>query len=200
LGQLHLLSELRAQDPHFTQFYAAPMYLAPSFAGATQHHRVSTNYRNQWPGIASFSTYTFAYDHFFDKFNSGLGVLVLRDVAGVGNLGNLTAGLLYSYDFQIFEEWHVRPGINFSFVQMGIDFHKLRFGDQITSDGTSPTTIEVFPDREQVRGVDVSSSMLIYTQRFWSGFTLDHMLEPNISLLGNEHTIPMKISLFGDTS
>ena len=43
------------------------------------------------------------------------GVLLLRDVAGTGDLGTLNAGIQYSYDFQISEEFHLRPGIHFNY-------------------------------------------------------------------------------------
>ena len=39
------------QDPQFTQFYANPLYLAPSFAGATKQHRAAGSFRDQWPGF-----------------------------------------------------------------------------------------------------------------------------------------------------
>ncbi|MDZ7648916.1 MAG: type IX secretion system membrane protein PorP/SprF [Cytophagales bacterium] len=41
-----------AQDPQFSQYYAAPLYLNPAFTGTTQDHRFITNYRNQWPNAA----------------------------------------------------------------------------------------------------------------------------------------------------
>ena len=40
-----------AQDPQFSQFYAAPLYLNPAFAGSSELARVGINYRNQWPAM-----------------------------------------------------------------------------------------------------------------------------------------------------
>ena len=45
------LNKTLAQDPQFSQFYAAPLYLNPAFAGSAQEARVGINYRNQWPQI-----------------------------------------------------------------------------------------------------------------------------------------------------
>ena len=52
-----------AQDPEFTQFYAAPLYLNPAFAGTARCPRIAMNYRNQWPALSgTFITEAFSYD------------------------------------------------------------------------------------------------------------------------------------------
>ena len=66
---LIFVTKLHGADPQFTQFYSVPLYLGPSFAGATQQHRVSATYRLQWAGIpGAFSTYAIAYDQSFAKY------------------------------------------------------------------------------------------------------------------------------------
>jgi hypothetical protein len=58
------------QDPQFSQFYSNPLYLAPSFAGATGGSRLCANFRDQWIALPStFITYSFSYDHYFEPFN-----------------------------------------------------------------------------------------------------------------------------------
>jgi type IX secretion system PorP/SprF family membrane protein len=184
------------QDPHFTQFYANPLYLAPSFAGATQSDRVSAVYRNQWASLpGAYVTYSFSYDHFFESFNSGVGILLLRDVAGTGDLALTNAGLQYSYDIKINNMWHVRPGIHVNYTQMGIDYFKLTWNDQLTSSGTG-TTIEQ-PGEEVKADVDFSTSALLYSDRFWVGFGVDHLLKPNYGLWNNNVQWPIKYTVFG---
>ena len=41
-----------AQDPQFSQFYANPIYTNPAFAGSSTVGRIVANARNQWPSIA----------------------------------------------------------------------------------------------------------------------------------------------------
>ena len=66
-----------AQDPQFSQFYAAPLYLNPAFAGSTQQGRVGMNYRNQWPAIdANFTTISAYADFFIEDKNSGVGAFL----------------------------------------------------------------------------------------------------------------------------
>ena len=43
--------KLQAQDPQFSQFYAAPLYLNPGFAGTTPYIRAGANFRSQWPSL-----------------------------------------------------------------------------------------------------------------------------------------------------
>ncbi len=190
---------LSGQDPQFTQFYANKLYLAPSFAGAVQQDRVSLVYRNQWPSLpGTFVSYAFSYDHFFSNFNSGVGVLILRDLAGSGNLSTTNFGVQYSYDIKINNWWHVRPGVHFLYTQTGLDFDKLLWNDQISVGGTTSTT-EQRPGLETKGDVDFSSSALVYSDKHWFGFAVDHMLKPKNSLYGNDFTVPLKVSIFGGT-
>ncbi len=185
-----------AQDPQFTQFYANKMYLAPSFAGATKQNRASLIYRNQWSGIpGAFNTVAFSFDHFFPTFNSGLGVLVVRDVAGTGRLGMTGAGMAYSYDFQVNDNLHIRPGLGFQYTMYGIDFARLTFSDELLSGSSS--TIEQPPERNFVGALDGSTSLLVYASKFWSGLTVEHLLRPNESFYSNAAYVPVRYSLFG---
>jgi type IX secretion system PorP/SprF family membrane protein len=184
------------QDPTFSQFYANALYLSPSFAGATAEYRFGINYRDQWPGIpGKFRTYSISFDKAMPNFNSGIGILATYDVAGSGDLSTTNIGLLYSYDFNINKQWHIRPGVNFKFYYQGLDIYKLVFNSQITGSGTSPSVTP--PPFDNVADVDFATSALIYNERIWGGFTLDHLLTPKTSFYGNDATVPVKFNLYG---
>jgi type IX secretion system PorP/SprF family membrane protein len=185
-----------SQDPTFSQFYANPLYLAPSFAGATEEYRLGMNYRNQWPAVPGvFHTYSISFDKAMPNFNSGIGVLATYDVAGSGDLSTTNIGLLYSYDFNINDDWHVRPGINFKFYYLGLDIYKLVFNSQLTGSGTTPSVYP--PPFDNVADVDFSTSALVYNDRIWAGFTFDHLLVPKTSFYGDDANVPIKFNLFG---
>jgi len=188
---------LFSQDPTFSQFYANPLYLSPSFAGATEEYRFGLNYRNQWPSIPKsvFNTYSISFDKAMPNFNSGIGVLATYDVAGSGNLSTTNIGLLYSYDFSITKEWHIRPGVNFKFYYVGLDIYKLIFNSQLSGSGTTPSIYP--PPFESVADVDFAASALAYNDRIWTGFTLDHLLAPKTSFYGDDATVPIKFNLYG---
>lgn len=187
-----------SQDFHFTQFFANKLYLAPSFAGATAQNRFIANYRNQWPGINGYVTYSASFDHYFSNFNSGLGTVVIRDVAGTGKLGALQVGICYSYDLNLNNILHLRPGITMSYLQRSVDYLRFTYGDQlINPDAANPTTVETFPDKDHIGSFDASASLIFYSSKFTLGATVDHLFMPNISLMGGEDRTPMRFSVFG---
>lgn len=189
------LTVISAQDPQFSQFYSNPLYLAPSFAGAAQGSRVCANIRDQWISLPStFMTYSFSYDHYFSNFNSGVGFLAYKDVAGSGQLGTFSLGVQYSYNFKIFQNIYARPGLHFSYREHGLAWDKLDFIDEVMFGNNGTTLVEPLP---KVRDVDLSLSGLVYSKRIWAGITVDHLLRPNVSLYAANTKVPVKVSVFG---
>jgi type IX secretion system PorP/SprF family membrane protein len=179
------LARLYSQDPQFSQFYSNPLYLAPSFAGAVEGSRIAMVYRNQWWEMSTpFKTYSFSYDHYFSTFNSGVGFIAYKDVAGTSQLGSLNIGLQYSYNFKIFNIVHIRPGLAFYYVEHGF-YNDLLFMDEIV-DGGGATGADN-PSSDRSRDIDVGSSVMVYTKKLWAGVTL----------YASEAVLPVKISVFG---
>ena len=195
LTALLITINVKGQDPQFTQFYANPLYLGPSFAGAVEGSRVSAQYRNQWWDIgARFVTQSISYDHYFSSFNSGIGVNFISDVAGSSKLGVVQAGLHYSYNVTVYNIWHIRPGLSFSYLQHGI-YGNILFMDELLHPNDGGSAV---PEKALVntKDIDAGSSLLFYTKGFWFGGTVDHLLQPNVSLHATEAEIPLKISIY----
>ncbi len=188
---LLIFSDGFSQYFHFSQFYASPTILAPSFAGNVQNSRFVANYRDQWPSIpGSFVTFAASYDLHFPKVNSGFGALVIRDQAGSGNLGRTDVGILYSWYTPIArrEKIYFRPGVQLKMSQRKLDFEKLVFNDMIQSGAL--TSIEPPPDIRDL-SLDATASVLIYAPQFWGGISVDHLLRPNESLSGSDTRVPI---------
>ena len=100
-----LYSDANAQDPEFTQFYAAPVYTNPAMAGTGSCNgggRVVLNYRNQWPSLpGTFITTSASYDQHFDNIGGGVSLLLLDDRAGEGLLRSQTASAGYSFQLDV---------------------------------------------------------------------------------------------------
>lgn len=193
--------EINAQKVQFSQFYASPLTLSPSYTGLINGSRVVFNYRDQWPNIpGTFTTYAASIDHYFDRLKSGVGISIVRDVAGTGQLNLTDIGLSYSYDIKINKDWHVRPGIMFKYGQRGIEMAKLIFGDQLDDQGKiTGTSREISGAYNKKTYIDVDASALAYHNRYWFGFTVAHLLQPNQSLIGEDSKLPLKFTLFGGT-
>ena len=127
-----MMSITKAQDPHFTQFYANPIYLNPAFAGSAICPRVIMNYRNQWPAIpAAYVTYNASYDQYIKNMSGGVGLMLTSDNAGEGVLQTNTVSGIYSYSASISPSFSIKAGFQATLRQINLDWEKLYFGDQI---------------------------------------------------------------------
>ena len=89
----------QAQDPQFSQFYAAAQYVNPALTGNTHQDRIALNYRLQWPGVQpGYESFMAAYDHRFSTMNGGIGGMAMRDKAGTNGLTSTTVGLVEVQD------------------------------------------------------------------------------------------------------
>ncbi|TAJ04400.1 type IX secretion system membrane protein PorP/SprF [Marinilabiliaceae bacterium JC017] len=193
---LFLFGKMEAQDPHFSQFYANPLYLSPSLAGATDGGRLVLNYRNQWPSISTaFSTYAISFDNFFSKFNSGIGFFLMQDKAGSAGLSTTNAAFQYSYNLMLSDTWQVVPAVEFMYGNKAIDFSKLEFGDEMAGGGASGAYDRL--NNDQVHYIDLAASVFVYSSKYWVGLTVNHLAQPNFTFLGEEMRMPVKYTLFG---
>ena len=191
-----------AQDPHFSQFYANPMYLNPSYAGANFCPRVIMNYRNQWPALAGdYVTYSSSFDFGLNEIHGGLGLIVLHDNAGSGVLTTNKVSLLYSYHANLSSTTILSAGFQFSYFQRQLNSN-LFFGDQIDElYGFIYDTFDPFAVDEyfSVNYTDLSAGLLVTADRFFVGAAVHHLTEPTYSFLNtyNDGKLPMKITLHG---
>lgn len=194
--------DVYGQDPQFSQFYAAPLYLNPAYTGTgpKAHHRFAANYRNQWPSISNaFVTYAVSYDYYHRKLNSGFGVLFTSDQAGTANLRSNSVGLSYSYKIHVNKKWVITPGVQFSYNMRDLDFNKLIFSDQLRfrdrNGDVPPVAVSISRDYTPARYLDFSSGILVYNENLWVGASAYHMNEPSKSLVGEKDQVPMKLSV-----
>lgn len=171
-----------AQDPQFSQWFAAPQYLNPALTGNTHQDRIAMNYRLQWPGVRpGYETYMAAYDHRFSTAPAGIGGMVLRDKAGTSGLYSTTLGLSYSYEARINYRRALRFGTRIGYTMRGVDPSGYLFADQVLRDN-APVTIE--PNLiERVNYLDLAGGLMYYSEHFWAGLSMNHLNRPNTSLM-----------------
>ncbi|MBL7864635.1 MAG: type IX secretion system membrane protein PorP/SprF [Cyclobacteriaceae bacterium] len=189
-----------AQDPEFSQYYAAPLYLNPAFTGTTNDHRFIANYRNQWPNIArGYVTTALSYDYNMYHANSGVGFLATMDQAGTAGMKSSQFNFLYSYRVVVANKWVIASGLSFGYAFRTIDYNKLVFGDQLQFDSRAqvPSDDPALFNLGMSSYFDFNSGILAYNKTFWIGFSASHLNQPNRSLLNQESVLPIKTSIHG---
>ncbi len=170
------------QAPHFTQFYAAPLYHNPAFTGSGYAPRLIFNYRNQWPSLgANFVTTVVSVDHFFDKANSGVGIMMVDDAQGP-RISNRELGLLYSYQMSLGGKSSLRMGLQGSYSKRGFDPSGLIFGDQLSNAGVinSISGDPLWDSRNLASPsfLDVGTGFLYYNPKVFLGVSGYHLTQP----------------------
>jgi type IX secretion system PorP/SprF family membrane protein len=191
---------LHAQDPHFSQYYANPLYLNPAFAGVKKCPKLNLNYRNQYPQYGVYQTYSASYDQYVEGIKGGLGIMLLRDAAGGGALDLTEVSAIYSYHLQVTRKFTMLAGFQATFRQRQLDWGKFTFPDQIDQFyGFVKPTNEVQPGNNTNNHLDLSVGFLGFTENFYMGVTANHLTQPNEAFLSN-NTLPLKLTAHAGAS
>jgi type IX secretion system PorP/SprF family membrane protein len=182
-----------AQDPYFAQFYASPLYLAPSFSGSTGAPRVIINYRDQWPGVEkAYLTYAIGADFYLPNLKSGLGLQLIRDQKGELNYNTTSAAIDYAYHIRINKTFFLSPGLYVQYNTASIDLSKLVLPSQ--NDGYGDALGYSIADNYDY--FDFGTSMLFAGPNFWLGAGVDHLLQP-AQTDQPENKLALRMNFFG---
>ena len=196
------IGQAKAQDPQFSQFYAAPLYVNPAFTGASGFTRIGTNYRNQWPSLdASFVTFSVYADHYLERYNSGVGFIVTTDREGVAGLQSTNVGFSYAYQLKLSDNLVFRPGIQANYFMRNANFNNLIFASQINPitgfDPNLPGDPSVSGSNLNVNYLDLGLGGILYSRNLFIGASLQHLTEPNQSLIDGDSPLPQRLSIHG---
>jgi len=128
---------------------------------------------------------------YVNTYKSGFGMVFVTDKAGSASLNTSYLGLQYSYRVMLGEYWQFVPGLQFTLGQKSIDRSKLIFPD-----GSSTGNSEYLTDT-RASYVDLVSSLFLFSPKLWVGLTMDHLMRPSYSFLGEQAFMPLKIVNFG---
>lgn len=209
LFQMGFVEEAKAQDPRFSQFYAAPSQLNPAMTGVFEGRwRFHANYRDQWSSILEenpFRTIAAGFDMRYRIVGSdylGIGVNVMQDEAGQSHFNTSRAYLSAAYMKQVgggkyrTDDQYLIAGGSFGFGQNSID-NRLWFSSQYSVSAgipiTSNSSQEAFDMEAMLNSdpyMDVSAGLMYYAlfgenTSVYGGIAMNHLNEPNVSLLEN---------------
>lgn len=200
----------QAQDPNFSQFYAAPLYLNPALAGAEKDITFSTVYRSQWRSLG-FPQQIGQVSGIF-PLNSrrhpmmqagGIGFAMYNDLAGEGNNFRATgfqAGAAYNLALTSDFSQVLSFGMQLGLIQKAVNFGELQWGSQYNPaapffgfDYTMAASIDAATLRDKVVYPVVHSGMVWHFNpnsglaakpiSGFLGFSVANMNQPNESLM-----------------
>lgn len=196
---------LKAQDPHFSQFFSSPLTLNPALTGKFDGNlRVAGNYRNQWPAFNNvYTTSTLSLDFSVMKKNIpefdtwGVGILALTDKAGGGILTNNYVGISTSYHKALDEDGYNQIGAGFqaTYGQKRLDSRNLKFEDMLTPFGFTGISQDIFlSENLNINYFDVNAG-IIYSgsssdrNNYYIGASVYHINKPKESFKGGNWSI-----------
>ncbi|GAC1382609.1 MAG: hypothetical protein NVSMB45_08850 [Ginsengibacter sp.] len=177
--------------------------LTGKFDGAL---RVAGNYRNQWPAFNNaYTTSTLSVDFpimqkklpEYDTW--GLGFMALTDQAGGGVITNNYFGVSTSYHKALTENGfqQLSAGFQATYGQKRLDFTKLVFEDQLTSNGfdlTVPSADIATLINPNIKYVDINAGIMFSSSSnnlntFYAGLSMYHINSPKESFTGGSWNI-----------
>lgn len=204
------------QDLHFSQFMNSPLTTNPANTGFMPEgdYRLGINYRDQWSSVMSvpYKTMSAFGDVQLMRNNRengwlGIGGVILRDVAGSGNLTSTKVYGSVAYHQTLGYSSLLSLGFNLGWANKQINTTNLKFPDQF--DGK-------FFDNKIVTGVQLDRSNLSYfdmhvgmnyayfpTEKIYvnAGFSAQHVNRPNESFFTKDNAladtrVPMRYTGF----
>jgi type IX secretion system PorP/SprF family membrane protein len=203
------------QDLHYSQFFNSPLLTNPANTGFIPDgdYRLGVNYRNQWSAIMAVPYKTMSafgdIQVMQNKDNTGwmgLGGVILRDVAGSGNLTSTKVYGSVAYHQMINAGSLVSLGFNVGWANKQINVSNLKFPDQFEGhffDSHLPTSVTL--DANNINYLDMQVGMnyaYFPTNKIYvnAGFSAMHVNRPRESFFdaqpGIDNRIPVRYTGF----
>lgn len=204
-------ASVQAQDPHFSQFYSAPLQMNPALTGVFPgEYRFIANYRTQNYAVLGNQSYRSIAASFEGRRRVGrddfysLGVAVLHDQVGESNFTQSRAVLSGSYLKHLGSgrgrgsDQFLIGGAQLGVGQWTFDWNDLWFSEQFSSDpivgigiDMSAFNGESFSAMETDLFMEFNAGLLYYNvidrdNSFYFGGSMHHLTEPNVSFLEDQ--------------
>jgi len=213
---LFVCFSLKAQDIHFSQFFATPILINPANAGLENDLDIGLIYRTQWKAIAKpFTSYGISVSGIAGKRNKkgnlGLGLDCYYDKSGDASFAILQSGFNMAYSVKLNKYNFLSAGIKLNFNQRSINSSSFQWGQQYDgkSYNGSLASGEQLNNLQAVTFFDVASglnyrfkkgdkTMSSNTLRIFDiGISAFHINRANVSLYSNQlHKLPTRIMFY----
>ncbi len=212
VGVLLLMPCAFGQDLHFSQFFNSPLTTNPANTGFIPDgdYRLGVNFRDQWSSIMSMPYKTMSafgdvqlMKNRIENGWLGVGAVILRDVAGSGNLTSTKMYGSIAYHQLLGYSSLLSLGFNIGYANKQINVTNLKFPDQFDGkffDNKLPTAVSL--SRNNIGYFDLQTGMnyayfptpSIYIN---TGFSVHHINRPHESFFdsdpsGVDNRVPMR--------
>ena len=213
IGGLNLVPS--AQDLHFSQFMNSPLMTNPANTGFLPggDYRLGVNYRNQWSAIMAIPYRTMSVFGDIQLMQNedktgwmGVGGVILRDVAGTGNLTSTKAYGSVAYHQMIDAGSLVSLGFNVGWANKQIHVGNLKFPDQFDGhffDNHLPTTVSLDANNINYLDIQAGANYAYFPNENTyvnAGFSTMHVNRPRESFFkaspGIDNRIPVRMTGF----
>ncbi len=208
---------LKAQDPHFSQFFASPLTLNPAFTGKFDGiWRLAANHRDQWPSIPKAYVTTSASVDFAimkkripDGDVFGVGISGLSDASANNALKLNYGSASLSYHKSLDENGYNTIGAGFqgTYSSMALDITKLTFEDELQQNGfaqgTSGEYIGANPLTGRNRNYFEMNAGLLYSgssngeNNYYLGASMYHINRPKVSFKDKNWYLTGRLTVHG---
>jgi len=203
-----------AQDLHFSQYMNSPLVTNPANTGFMPDgdYRLGVNYRNQWSSIMSVPYKTMSafgdVQVMQNRDNTGwlgIGGVILRDVAGSGNLTSTKIYGSVAYHQMINAGSLLSLGFNAGWSNKQINTSNLKFPDQFDGkffDSHLPTSVVLTKNNISYVDMQVGMNYAYFpTANMYlnAGVSAMHVNRPRESFFetqGGENRIPVRYTAF----
>jgi type IX secretion system PorP/SprF family membrane protein len=191
------ITRVNAQiDPHFSQYYANPLWLNPGLTGVINgDYRVSLNAKQQWSSISnSYLTAGASFDMAPTK-NLAFGGMVLNQTAGALNYNYLSALASAAYRVRFGQAGLniVNFGIQAGILNKSFDPSKITTGSQFNGGVYDPT----MPTNETFSSSNTLVPDVNFGVNIFAGAAANHLTRPVDRFLGNDVRIPIRATFHG---
>lgn len=211
-----LIPGVKAQDLHFSQFFNSPLTTNPANTGFIPDgdYRLGLNFRNQWSSIMSVPYRTMSafgdvqvMKNRFENGWLGLGGVILRDVAGSGNLTSTKIYGSVAYHQLLGYSSLLSLGFNVGYANKQINTTNLKFPDQFDGkffDNKLPTTVMLARNNVGYMDMQVGMNYAYFpTENIYlnTGFSVHHVNRPRESFFESDaidvdNRVPMRYIAF----
>ncbi len=204
---------IQAQDIHFSQNYATPLYINPAMTGLYNGDmRFTADYRSQWASLSSSvdaQTLTMSLDaKLIEGIGDGAwvsgGLLLYTDKEGFLGFSTNSADLAIAYNSPMgSKENYFSFGAMVGIAQRRIDWSQAQFGTQFDGSNYNPLipANETVVENEQLSHINLSAGAMFYhiensRSYFFVGGGAYNLAAPVFSFEDNEDvTLPMRMSI-----